>query len=296
MGVSHGTYFISWLTYYWLNGLLVSVLMVTLLKLTILDGFLDSGTIIEDGYNIGHIYVLYYLYCTGTIGFMMVLCTFFQKAKTAGQATTFISVLLNFLYFFRFLNDFAKSNTWIHIASIIPQNAFNFGMSTIAFTNDQMRDLNFTYEEALTMLGITTVGYTLLAIYLDLVWPNEMGTNKHPLFFIRWIWRSNQATEKSEEIKLLSHEEQEEQVYARYEQEYYGTALKVAEVRNVHKHFGKKKAVNGVSFNFHESEVFCLLGHNGAGKSTTINLLTGMLGPTSGDINIMGMNYADQVD
>lgn len=39
-----------------------------------------------------------------------------------------------------------------------------------------------------------------------------------------------------------------------------------------------------------------MLGHNGAGKSTTINLLTGLLTPTEGSVEIMGMNYFENID
>jgi len=42
-------------------------------------------------------------------------------------------------------------------------------------------------------------------------------------------------------------------------------------------------AVNGLSLAIDEGHLFCLLGHNGAGKSTTFNILTGVLKPTSGD-------------
>lgn len=38
-----------------------------------------------------------------------------------------------------------------------------------------------------------------------------------------------------------------------------------------------------------------MLGHNGAGKSTTINMLTGILNPDQGDIDIFGLNYYTQM-
>ena len=38
------------------------------------------------------------------------------------------------------------------------------------------------------------------------------------------------------------------------------------------------------------------MGHNGAGKSTTINLLTGLLEVTSGNIDVLGLSYPNDVD
>lgn len=46
---------------------------------------------------------------------------------------------------------------------------------------------------------------------------------------------------------------------------------------DLRKYFGKIKAVNGLTFNLHENEILCLLGHNGSGKTTTIGLMSGML-------------------
>lgn len=54
-------------------------------------------------------------------------------------------------------------------------------------------------------------------------------------------------------------------------------------VKDLNKSFTKSvKAVDNLSFCLYEKQIFCLLGHNGSGKSTTINLLTGMLEKNSG--------------
>lgn len=47
-------------------------------------------------------------------------------------------------------------------------------------------------------------------------------------------------------------------------------------VRGLKKSFGKLNAVDGLDVDFHEDEITAFLGHNGAGKSTTIKLLTGL--------------------
>ena len=62
------------------------------------------------------------------------------------------------------------------------------------------------------------------------------------------------------------------------------------EVRNLSRRFGDFVAVDGVSFNVRAGEVFGFLGSNGAGKSTTIRMLCGLLRPTSGTAIVDGVD------
>lgn len=60
-------------------------------------------------------------------------------------------------------------------------------------------------------------------------------------------------------------------------------------LKNVAKHFGKVRAVDGVSFEVGKGEVIGFLGPNGAGKTTTMRLITGYLRPTAGKIEVDGL-------
>ena len=64
------------------------------------------------------------------------------------------------------------------------------------------------------------------------------------------------------------------------------------EVRDLRKHYGGLRAVDGVSFEVAEGEVYGLLGHNGAGKSTTVEILEGHRSRTSGEVSVLGMDPA----
>ena len=63
-------------------------------------------------------------------------------------------------------------------------------------------------------------------------------------------------------------------------------------VRNLTKSFGGRRVVDGLSFDVEKGQVFALLGHNGAGKSTTIDLILGLKAPEGGTAKILGMDAA----
>jgi len=63
---------------------------------------------------------------------------------------------------------------------------------------------------------------------------------------------------------------------------------------NVVKRYGKKVALDGVSFEILKGELFTLLGPNGAGKTTTLKLMAGLLKPDGGEIIVDGLrNFED---
>jgi drug efflux transport system ATP-binding protein len=68
------------------------------------------------------------------------------------------------------------------------------------------------------------------------------------------------------------------------------------EVNNLTKKFGDFTAVNSISFNVKKGEIFGFLGANGAGKSTAIRMLCGILEPTSGDALVGGFSVMNEPD
>lgn len=62
------------------------------------------------------------------------------------------------------------------------------------------------------------------------------------------------------------------------------------EILDLHKSFGKKPAVSGISFTVQKGEIFGLLGHNGAGKSTTLGVLLGQVYPSEGEAFVHGVS------
>lgn len=71
---------------------------------------------------------------------------------------------------------------------------------------------------------------------------------------------------------------------------------KVIKVLNLSKHFGTLRAVDQLSFEVRDGEIFGLLGPNGAGKSTTVKMMVGMLTPTDGDIEINGRSVRTAIN
>ncbi len=70
----------------------------------------------------------------------------------------------------------------------------------------------------------------------------------------------------------------------------------IISIKNITKRFGRFEAVKDLSIDIKEGEIYGLLGSNGAGKSTTINILLGFLAPDKGEAFIDGINVTTYVD
>ena len=72
-----------------------------------------------------------------------------------------------------------------------------------------------------------------------------------------------------------------------------GSYTKAIEIKNLTKQYKKITAVNNISLDVYEGEIFGFLGPNGAGKTTTIKTLLGLIFPTSGEVLVLGKPAGD---
>lgn len=68
----------------------------------------------------------------------------------------------------------------------------------------------------------------------------------------------------------------------------------IVETRGLTRKFGDMTAVNGLTLQVTQGEIFGLVGPDGAGKTTTLRLLAGLLNPTSGDARVAGFDVSKQ--
>jgi ribose transport system ATP-binding protein len=72
-----------------------------------------------------------------------------------------------------------------------------------------------------------------------------------------------------------------------------GAAPSLLDIRGITKSFPGVVALEAVDFSLHAGEIHCLVGENGAGKSTFIRILSGALAPDEGEILVFGRRYRD---
>ena len=67
---------------------------------------------------------------------------------------------------------------------------------------------------------------------------------------------------------------------------------KMLDIKDINVYYGAIHAIKGISLNVNEGEIVTLIGANGAGKSTTLRTISGLLKPKTGSIEFLGKNIA----
>lgn len=69
---------------------------------------------------------------------------------------------------------------------------------------------------------------------------------------------------------------------------------RVISVENLDKSYGRKRAVKGINFHVNSGEIYGLIGPNGSGKTTTLNILSGVMDDFFGTVNVRGLDVRSQ--
>ena len=162
---------------------------------------------------------------------------------------------------------------------------------------------DYSFDTALIMLFVDFIVFFLLGLYLDKVIPSSFGQRLSPCFLCTPSYyrccrsnnRNGQVNQDNENEALVQVNgdddlfESEQMPPDNYEappvickrMEAAGEYLRV---ENLQKTFsGGFRAVRGVNMKMYDSQIFALLGHNGAGKTTVISMLTGLIKKSHGE-------------
>ncbi|XP_013398468.1 ATP-binding cassette sub-family A member 5-like [Lingula anatina] len=315
MGMKEFSYWFSWTVVY---GVVSTVMAF------IVAGILFIGTVFTVS-NYGLIVLLMLLYIYATYSLVYSLSTFFTNDTLSGLLIFFSVMVMGALFYVvqgpRFFGENVPLGV-IWFLCIFPPTAVAIGMdqaifldlkvggvhtSTMYYTNTIQ---NFALGNVYLMLFLDIILYSLLGAWLNNVVPNVYGKRKSMLFFLkRSYWSSERHEPKDYSKYTLDAEtvDDVENVPQSMEDK------KAIRLYNIKKYFMKREkrkkkslfgsyesvkayAVNGVSLDMYEGQITALLGHNGAGKSTVINMMTGLMSPSDGACTIFGQDVQEDSD
>jgi ABC-type branched-subunit amino acid transport system ATPase component len=249
------------------------------------------------------LFILFFSFATA--GFAFFVAAFFSKANLAaivGPVALFITLLPRWIFFGSNRYEATTSKMW---ASLLPCTAFAFGADILsdyeyAQVGVQRSNLNdgvYNFNTSLGFLLFDTILYMILGWYFEQVLPRQYGVAKKWYFFLTpSFWKEVLPfCSKDSYADVRSDPQSNDMENGTVE---HVSADAKLEISNLVKIYNPKKppAINDLNLSMYDSEITCLLGHNGAGKSSTISVLTGLYPPTSGNCTIYGKSILHDLD
>ncbi|XP_074276823.1 ABC transporter A family member 1 isoform X2 [Silene latifolia] len=292
MGLKSEIFHISWFITYAVQ-FAVSSAIITVFTMCSLFKYSDKSLVFTYFFSFGLSAI--------TLSFM--ISTFFMRAKTAVAVGTLSFFGAFFPYYT--VNDPDVSMALKAAASLLSPTAFALGSINFAdyerahvglrWSNIWRESSGVNFLVCLSMMIFDTVLYFAIGVCLDKFFPKEDHTHFSWRSMLPKCLRRNKDTVrpcisssgmKSEAISLEMKQQEFE--------------CRCLQIRNLSKVYSTKKgdccAVDSLHLNLYENQILALLGHNGAGKSTTISMLVGLIPPTAGDALIFGKNILSDMN
>nr|XP_012645578.1 ATP-binding cassette sub-family A member 3-like isoform X3 [Microcebus murinus]XP_012645580.1 ATP-binding cassette sub-family A member 3-like isoform X3 [Microcebus murinus]XP_020137274.1 ATP-binding cassette sub-family A member 3-like isoform X3 [Microcebus murinus]XP_020137277.1 ATP-binding cassette sub-family A member 3-like isoform X3 [Microcebus murinus] len=249
------------------------------------------------------IFVFFVCYAIASIFFGFMVSTFFSNVHFAAPAGNFL-FFVSFFPFNFISQHYGNIILTNKLAACLSSNvAFALGLKLLLqmelkgvgvkwnnlWTPATLGD-NLIFGYLLGMLLLDAFLYGLATWYIECVFPGQFGMPQPWYFFLmRSYWFGEpRITKNEEEIEASSSTES-------YFEDEPTKLVAGIQIKHLHKEFRQKTLVNNLSLNIYEGQITILLGHDGAGKTTTLNILTGQYPPTRGEACINGYYISNDI-
>ena len=299
MGLSKG---VNWFSWYFKNLIFLAPIVLICTIIIKFGGIFPFSDFLT-------LYFLFMLHVNALITFSFLLGSVFKSSRVALIAILF-GYFTNFIPYFAIQNYFFIIPLYGHLLlSFLSNSGFSIALTVVSnleqlqvglqWSNINSPLNNFSEVTVLhmyLMLLLDSVIYFVLAWYLDEVLPKEYGYRR-PFYFLftpyYWCGKRIDCSGTNDSIENETIFANEMQNAFEKEPHDIDVGLKI---EGLMKHFGEKKALKGLSLNLYKGQITSLLGHNGAGKSTTISIITGLFPPTSGTAYVDGYDITKDPD
>ena len=268
---------------YGLSYFLTQLVFITLIALIMMTTFLVKDFICS---SCGPTFIAAMLLNGVSMTFFsMALTTVFSDSKISVQLGS-LALVLPLVLFIGLLN-IDKTDPWrLYFGYMLPTFP-----TTVIVADMAESSLNISLPIAWAVLVLQAPMYFLLYVYLDQVMPDTYGISKSCCFCLRRKRASREADRTLSNMQVNTSD-----ISGDLSNRIIAPGEAPVQIHNLCKTFGAFKAVDNLSLKINGDEVFCLLGHNGAGKTTAIQLITGILRPSSGDAVIYGHDLVSDID
>ncbi|XP_029401593.1 ATP-binding cassette sub-family A member 6 isoform X2 [Mus pahari] len=273
MGLQDSAFWLSWGLIYVVFIFIISIfiaIIITYTQIIMMTGFLV-------------IFTLFFLYGLSLIAITFLMAVVLQKAILTNLIVLLFTLFWGCVGFTVLHKELPPSLEWI--LSICSPFAFTSGMAKIIFQDYNLNGVVFPDPsgESYAMIAVFSILafdgllYLVLALYFDKI----LLSNR------------NKVIERDLDPDLPSDE-----YFEPVDPAYQGK--EAIRIRNIKKEYkgksGKVEALKGLFLDIYESQITAILGHSGAGKSSLLNILSGLYVPTAGSVTVYNKNLSDTQD
>lgn len=283
----------SWMIWtHWLIYTLIVQFPVTICMTIILVN-IEPTVLQANGFIIWLLFFLFTLDCI----FLTFSCSCLFNRPMRGTSICVVAWCVLNMSTMSFIKDPGDHDELVQIfMCLIPLHNLCWAITAIqSFSNN---GINWTFDHLFTKgftgshisIGLSIcifisemIFWVLLFIILDVFKPGPYGIAK-PLAFVNSFCKKLRSSKN--QVKYNASHEFRTSLPTRFELPPQGAkvGIKIRRLRKEYGCFNKVVAVESVDLDIYEGEIMALLGHNGAGKTTMMSLITGMFSPTQGFI------------